>query len=802
MTGLFQDLRYATRRLRKSAGFTVVAVTTLALGIGANTAVFSVVDQVLLHPLPYPDSDRIVKISQTFEGISTDDASPANYLDWVSQNQVFAEMAASRGWQGSLSTGDRPERVIGTMTTPSFFPLFGVGPILGRGLEAGDARPGNDHVVVLGYGLWQRYFTADRAIVGRDIRLNGEQYTVVGVMPPNFSPDEYGELWLPSPWGVPTHALAPNKDPRQFRDRNYLDVWARLKPGVTEQQARAELDTIGRRLERQYPDSNGDVGVSFLPLHEYIVGDVRPVLLVLLAAVVIVLLIVCANVANLLLARATARAKEISIRTALGASRRRLLRQLLTESVLLAIVGGVLGLLLAVLAVPSLLALSPPDIRQFKQIGINREVLAFSFLASVVSGAVFGLIPALQSSRSNPNEFLKEGERGSTANRGRTRSALAIAEVGLSLVLLVGAGLLVKSFARLMDVNPGFDPDHLLTFNLGLPSSTDPVRQLAFYQQVVQRLQALPGVQAVGAVSRLPLAGGNSSRSFNVPGIEKDYEADIRVGTPDYFRAMRIPLLKGRSFSESDLGSSLNVAVVNDALARTVFPGQDPIGKQLTHFGPDNLSLQIIGVVGNVRHAGLDADPHSEIYQLLGQAQWPSMFVAIRSASSDATSVTSAAQNVVWSVNKDVPLANVRTMQGLIANSVERRKFSMFLLSIFALVAMLLAAIGLYGVMSYSVAQRTHEIGIRMALGARRPDVLALIVKQGMALALMGIAAGAMLALGMTRLIAGMLFGITATDPLTFVGVAALLGTVAFLANYLPARRASKVDPMVALRYE
>jgi putative ABC transport system permease protein len=802
MTGLFQDLRYATRRLRKSAGFTVVAVTTLALGIGANTAVFSVVDQVLLHPLPYPDSDRIVKISQTFEGISTDDASPANYLDWVSQNQVFAEMAASRGWQGSLSTGDRPERVIGTMTTPSFFPLFGVGPILGRGLEAGDARPGNDHVVVLGYGLWQRYFTADRAIVGRDIRLNGEQYTVVGVMPPNFSPDEYGELWLPSPWGVPTHALAPNKDPRQFRDRNYLDVWARLKPGVTEQQARAELDTIGRRLERQYPDSNGDVGVSFLPLHEYIVGDVRPVLLVLLAAVVIVLLIVCANVANLLLARATARAKEISIRTALGASRRRLLRQLLTESVLLAIVGGVLGLLLAVLAVPSLLALSPPDIRQFKQIGINREVLAFSFLASVVSGVVFGLIPALQSSRSNPNEFLKEGERGSTANRGRTRSALAIAEVGLSLVLLVGAGLLVKSFARLMDVNPGFDPDHLLTFNLGLPSSTDPVRQLAFYQQVVQRLQALPGVQAVGAVSRLPLAGGNSSRSFNVPGIEKDYEADIRVGTPDYFRAMRIPLLKGRSFSESDLGSSLNVAVVNDALARTVFPGQDPIGKQLTHFGPDNLSLQIIGVVGNVRHAGLDADPHSEIYQLLGQAQWPSMFVAIRSASSDATSVTSAAQNVVWSVNKDVPLANVRTMQGLIANSVERRKFSMFLLSIFAVVAMLLAAIGLYGVMSYSVAQRTHEIGIRMALGARRPDVLALIVKQGMALALMGIAAGAMLALGMTRLIAGMLFGITATDPLTFVGVAALLGTVAFLANYLPARRASKVDPMVALRYE
>jgi putative ABC transport system permease protein len=802
MTGLIQDFRYALRQFRKSPGFAAVTVITLALGIGANTAVFSVVDQVLLHPLPYPDSDRIVRVSQTFKGLSTDDASPANYLDWVSQDHVFAEMAASRGWQGSLSTGDRPERVRGSMTTPSFFPLFGVAPILGRGLEPSDARPGNDHVVVLGYGLWQRYFAADRAIIGRDIDLDGEQYNVVGVMPPNFSADEYGELWLPSPWGVPTQPLVPDKDPRQFRGRDYLDVWARLKPDVTLQQARAELDTIGRRLEKQYPDSNGDVGVSFLPLHEYIVGEIRPVLLVLLAAGVMVLLIVCANVANLLLARATARAKEISIRTALGASRRRLLRQLLTESVLLALVGGFLGLLLAALAVPALLALSPPDIREFKQIGINREVLAFSFLASLVCGVVFGLIPALQSSRSHPNESLKEGERGSTGNRGRTRSALVIAEVGLSLVLLVGAGLLVKSFARLMEVNAGFDPDHLLTFNLALPSSADRVRQLAFYQQVVQRLQALPGVQAVGAVSRLPLSGGNSSRSFNVPGVEKDYSADIRVSTPDYFSAMRIPLLKGRSFSESDLESSLNLAVVNDALARTVFPGQDPIGKQITHFGPDDLTLQIIGVVGNVRHVGLNADPHAEIYQLLGQAQWPSMFVAIRSATSDPTSVTSAAQNVIWSVNKDVPLANVRTMQDVIANSVQRRKFSMLLLSIFAAVAMLLAAIGLYGVMSYSVAQRAHEIGIRMALGARRPDVLVLVVKQGMALALMGIAAGAVLSLAMTRLISGMLFGITATDPLTFAGVAALLGTVVLLANYLPARRASKVDPMVALRYE
>ncbi len=802
MTGLFQDLRYAWRQLHKSPGFTAVAVITLALGIGATTAVFSVVDQVLLHPLPYPDSDRIVTVTQTFQGISTHDASPANYLDWVAQNQVFTEMAASRGWQGSLSAGDRPERVKGTMTTPSFFPLFGINPILGRGLAASDAQPGNDHVVVLGYGLWQRYFAGDRAIVGRNIRLNGEHYAVIGVMPPNFSPDDYGELWLPSPWGVPTHPLAPDKDPRQFRDRSYLEVWARLKPGVTVPQARAELDTIGRRLEKEYPDSNDKVGISFLPLHEYVVGDIRPVLLVLLTAVVVVLMIACANVANLLLARATARTREISIRTTLGAGRRRLLRQLLTESVLLALLGGGIGLALAVVAIPWLLALSPPDIRQFKQIGINREVLAFSFMASVVCGVVFGLMPALQASRSNPNDFLKEGERGSKANRGRTRSALVIVEVGLSLVLLVGAGLLVKSFARLMDVNPGFDPDHLLTFNLALPSSTDSAHQFAFYQQVAQRLQALPGVRAVGAVSRLPLAGGNSSRSFNTPGDDKDYSADIRVSTPDYFRTMGIPLLKGRSFSESDVGSAVNVAVINNALAHAVFPGQDPIGKQLTNFGPDNLTLQIVGVVGNVRHVGLDREPRSEIYQLLGQAQWPSMFMAIRSATSDATSITSAAQNAVWSVNKDVPLATIRTMQDLISNSVLRRRFSMLLLTIFATVAMLLAAIGLYGVMSYSVAQRTKEIGIRMALGARRSDVIALVVKQGMALVLTGIVGGGILSLAMTRMIAGMLFGITATDPLTFVGVAALLAAVAFLANYLPARRGASVDPMVALRYE
>jgi putative ABC transport system permease protein len=802
MTETLADLRYAVRQLRRSPGFAAVAILALALGIGSTTAIFSVVDSVLLHPLPYPDSNRMVSVSQSFEGERTDDSSPANYLDWVSENQVFSAMAASRGWQGSLTVGDRPERVTGTMTTPNFFPFFAISPILGRGLGTSDAQPGRDHVVVLGYGLWQRYFAADRAVVGRSIRLDAQPYTVVGVMPPDFSPDGDGELWLPSPWGVPTHPLAPDKDPRQFRGRNYLEVWARLKPTVTLPQARAEMDTIGRRLEKQYPDANGAVGVSLVPLADSVVGDVRPVLLVLMAAVVVVLLIGCTNVANLLLARATARAREFSVRTALGAGRWRLVRQLLSESVLLSLLGGMVGFLLAAAAVPALLALSPPDIRQFRQIGINTEVLSFGFLASLLCAVVFGLLPALQASRSNPNPSLKQGERGSTSNRGRIRSALVIVEVGLSLVLLVGAGLLVKSFVRLMQVDPGFDPDQVLTFNIGLPSSTAPATQLAFYEQVMHRLEVLPGVRVAGAVSRLPLAAGNSSRSFNTPGSAQDFEADIRVCTPDYFRAMRIPLLNGRSFSESDIGSALNVAVVNQTLVRTVFPGQDPIGKQLTHFGPDNLTLQIVAVVGNVRHVGLDTDPHSEIYQLLGQARWPSMFVALRSATSDPAGLIPAAQNAVWTVNKDVPLASVGTMHDVIANSVERRKFSTLLLSIFAAVAMLLAAIGLYGVMSYSVVQRRNEIGIRMALGARRADVLVLVAKQGMALALLGIAAGALLSLAATRLISDLLYGTRATDPATFVGVAALLAAVALLANYIPARRAASVDPVVALRYE
>jgi putative ABC transport system permease protein len=803
METVLQDLRYGWRMLWKSSGFTVVAVITLALGIASTTAIFSVVDEVLLHSLPYPDSDRIVSVSQIFRSTGAGaSASPANYLDWVTQNHVFSLMAASRGMQGNLTDGERPERVRFAMTSSNFFPLFGVDALLGRGLLPRDAKAGSEHVAVLSYGFWKRRFASDEKIVGHNLTLNGEPYTVVGVMPASFAPDDYEELWLPSPWDVPPYPLAPQKDPRPLRDSSYFDVWARLKPGVTLEQARNEMDAIARRLEKQYPDADADVGINVMRMQDTLVKDIRPALFVLLAAVVLVLLIGCGNVANLLLARATDRTKEVSIRTALGASRTRLVRQLLTESVLLALFAGVVGMLLARWAVPALLALSPPDISNFSHVGLNPEVLGFSVLVSVVSGILFGLAPAFHASRPNVNDSLKEGERGSTRARGGTRSALVVAEVGLSLLLLIGAGLMVKSFVRLMNVDPGFDPDHLLVFSIGLPPSSTPQQQDAFYQQVENRLQAVPGVQSVGAVSRLPLSGGNSDRSFKIPGSNKDYNADFRVSTPGYFQAMGIPLLKGRNLTQQDRSGSTQVAIVNEALARSVFPGEDPTGKYITDFGPLNDKVQIVGVVGNVRHAGLEITPRPEVYVALGQAHWPSIFMAVRCKTSDPLALTAAVQNAVWSVNQDVPLANLRTMQDVIANSVLRRKFTMLLLTIFAGLAMLLAAVGLYGVMSYMISQRTHEIGIRMALGAQKADVLRLVVWQGMSLVALGLLMGIVVSAIASRLMSGLLFGVSATDPVVFGGIAALLAAVALAANYVPARRATKIDPMVALRYE
>ncbi|MGH8162870.1 MAG: ABC transporter permease, partial [Rhodanobacteraceae bacterium] len=801
---MLTDLRYAFRLLLKSPGFTLVAVLTLALGIAASTAIFSVVDAVLLHPLPYPHSEQIVSISQTTRstGVSNEDASPANFLDWSAQNSVFAEMACVSSSQRNLSGDEQPERVRASMASSHFFALFGTPPLLGRAFGPADAKPGHAHVVVLSHALWTRRYAADRNVIGRELQLDGEAFTIIGVMPPDFSPDDYGELWMPSPWDVPAHPLAPNENPRAMRDRSYLDAWARLKPGVSLQQAQAQMNAIALRLEKQYPNANQDVGVALVPAHEEMVGGIRPMLLMLLGAVTFVLLIACANVANLLLARAATRSREIAIRTALGASRARVIRQLLTESALLALLGGALGLLLATWALPVLLALSPPEITDFNGIGLNREVLAFSLLASLVTGTLFGLAPALFGSRANPNDALREGERGSSLGKSPARSVLIAVEIALSLVLLVGAGLMMKSFVRLTNVDPGFNANRLFVFNLGPSRSASATQQTNFYRDVLERIEAVPGVKAVGAVSRLPLAGGNSSRSFNLPGEKQGYEADIRVSTPEYFPTRGIPLLEGRNFSERDTQDSLPVAIINQAAATSVFPGKNPVGQYVTNFGPNAEKLQIVGVIGNVHHVALEKAPRPEIYLPFTQAQWPSMFVAVRSALANPLSLLPSVQSAVWSVDRSVPLANPRTMEDVLAHSVLRRKFAMLLLSIFAGLATLLAAIGLYGVISYSVAQRTKEIGIRMALGGQRGDMLRMVLRQSGILVLLGMVIGVPVALAATRLLGAMLYGVGASDLLTYVLVITLLGAAAFLASILPALRATKVDPMVALRYE
>src|SRR5437588_3297096 len=804
MNTLFYDLRYALRMLLKNPGFTFAALITLALGIASSTAIFSVIDGVLLHPLPYPDSEKIMTVEPTQRSTGTPgvDSAPANYIDWAAQNDVFSYMAAARGEQTSLSDGDRPERVRGTMTTASLFPLFAVSPILGRTLTPSDEQPGHNHVVVLSSELWARRYGSDRGIIGREISLNDEPHRVVGVMPPNFQPDGYGELWIPSRFGIPTNSIRPNTDPRPIRDSTYLDVWGRLKPGVTIEKARAEMDAIGRRLENQYPTDNRDTGIRVTPLHEVVVGGIRPVLLLLFAAVGFLLFIGCANVANLLLARAATRSREISIRAAMGASRYRLIRQLLTESVLLAIIGGALGALLAAWAIPLLMAMAPPGLRNFKDVGLNGEVLAFSLGVSVVTGILFGLAPALSSSSGSPAESLKQGERGSTAGGSRRRAFLIATEVGLSLILLIGAGLMIKSFANLTRVDPGFNPDRLLIFNVGASAKADEAQQFQFYQQVLQQIAAVPGAERVAAISRLPFSGGNSGRTFNRPGSTKQDQADIRVITPDYFRTMGMPLVRGRSFNEHDTKGSTLVTIINEQTAKDVFPGEDPIGQFIENYGPRNEKLQVVGVVGNVRHLALETAPRPELYQPLGQGTWPSVFVAVRTAPENPLTLLPAVQQAVWNVNKSVALGNPRTMNDIIARTLLQKKFTMLVLSIFAGAALLLAAIGLYGVISYSVAQRTRELGIRIALGAQRGDVLRLILRQGMTLVGAGVIFGVAASLGLTRLIASLLYGISASDPITFLLLSTALVLVAFVACWLPARRASAVDPIVALHAE
>ncbi|MDQ3816656.1 MAG: ABC transporter permease [Acidobacteriota bacterium] len=811
MRSLLQDLRYGVRMLLKSPGFTLVAVIALALGIGANSAIFSVVNAVLLRPLPYKEPDRLVVVWETNPQLLDDylkthnEAAIANFYDWQSQSHVFENLAAFRWRNFNLTEGDNPEQGVGNSVTPNMFATLGVKPFLGRDFLPEEGVVGKENEVILSYGLWQRRFGSDPGIVNKKISVNSQPYTVVGVMPQAFEfPRAMSEMWTP---------LAPADAQKTNRTAHFLYTRARLKPGVTIEQAQAEMDTISARLREQYPDTNNQRGVRLASLQQEDVAQIRPALLILLAAVGFVLLIACANVANLMLARAASRQKEMAIRTALGAGRFRIIRQLLTESVLLSVLGGVCGLLLALWGVDLLIASMPREyalgVPGWNKISLDYRVLVFTFAVSVLTGVLFGLFPAWQATKSDLNESLKEGGRTSAGTgRKRYRNALIVSEVTLALVLLVGAGLMMRSILRLMDVNPGFDPQNLVTLQLTLPSShySKSEQVTNFYQELTQRLRSLPGVEAAASIDMMPMGGSGGTTTFLVEGRpappQGQYpEANGRTSSPGYFQTMRIPILKGRDFNEHDTKDAPPVVVINDTFARKYFPGEDPIGKRL--LDPQNRvpPSEIIGVVGDIKHWGLDDKAEEYIYTSSNQTPDNSMFLIVRTAT-DPASMTAVIRKEVQQMDKELPVYNIKPMSQRIVESTASRRLVMFLLGIFAVVALVLASVGIYGVMAYTVTQRTHEIGVRMALGAKRGDILRLVVKQGMLLVAAGVLLGLLVSFAVTRFMAGLLFGVGPSDPATLLGVSLILALIALLACLIPARRAMKVDPMVALRYE
>jgi len=817
MANLLQDIRYGIRRLLKQPIITIVAIISLGLGIGANTSIFSVVNAVLLRPLPYHDSERLVFVwetnSQAIAALMNlqnhNQVAPANYVDWTKQNTSFDEMAAIRFLNINLTGGDRPERVPGAIVTQSLFPLLGVKPALGRTFLPEDAQADRERVVVLSAGLWQRRFGSDQNVIGQKLNLNNESFSVIGVMPPDFQYPEDAELWILSRLAVPEAPGAANANLLTNRLAHYLFVLGRLKPGVTIQQAQADLTKIAANLQSQYPETNTGAGARVVSMQEEIVGDIKPALKILLAVVGFVLLIACANIANLLLARASSLSKEIALRIALGASRLRIIRQLLTESTLLALAGGALGLVLAYQGIQMLVALNPADIPRVKEINLDFNVLGWTILLSVLTGVLSGLAPALQVSRPNLNETLQEGGRGSDpgSTRHLIRKVLVVLEVAISLVLLTGAGLLIKSFINLQRVDPGFNSDNVLTMRVSLPSYkyTEPEKIKGFTTELLQRLKHLPGVEFAAVSTALPLSTLEAASSFQVEGQPPPADgsmpiASFRTVSPDYFHVLHIPLLKGRGFSESDTKDVSNVALINRTMERSVFGDQGAIGKRL-FIGGDKEPSEIVGVVGDVRHSSLDAEPKPEMY--VSYLQTPPAFytLAVRTKL-EPTSMVGAVRNEILAIDKDQPVSAVKTMSQMRFESLAALRFNTVALSIFAGLGLVLAAVGIYGVMAYSVGQRTHEIGIRMALGAQPSAVLRLVLGQGMLLVLIGVVVGLVASFVMTRIMASLLYGVSATDPVTFMSVVVALSFVALLANYIPARRATKVDPLVALREE
>ena len=807
-----QDLHYGVRPLRKSPGFTAVAILTLALGIGANTTVFSIIDAVLLRPLPFRDSSRLVVVWERNDNRNRSAVAvgPANFVRWREQNRVFTEMAAGTGWSANLNdVNSEPERVLVGVVSPNLFDMLGIRPVVGRSFVEDEERPAKGNVVIVTRSYWQRHYGSDPKVVGHTIRLGEYPATIIGVMPDRVNFPEAVDMWQP-------FVLTPQ---RRTWDGRYLTVIARLKPGVTIAEAQADMDAVAANTRAEMPLFDAGWGASVLPLSEQIVRDVKRPLLVLLGAVFVVLLIACANIANMLLARASVRGREMAVRIALGASQGRVIRQLLTESMLLGLFGGAAGVLLAHWTLGLLISTLPREVPAFRVIGINPQVLGFSIVVSLATGIACGLSAALRAPTTAPQAAMNERGRsfGGGARQHRVRDVLVVAEVAISLVLLAGAGLLINSFIRLMHVDPGFDPAHVLTMNISLPGPKycdKPARQTAYYEQALERIQAIPGVIAAGATSGLPLEGGGVTtfRADDHPAPKAGDEpmAFVRIVTEDYFRALRIPLLRGRWFerAEDRAEDAPKKVVINAVMAKKLWPDQDPVGKRVSFEWNDlcdhagTVHAEVIGVVGNVKLYSLSApDGSSAMYLYIPQV--PNLFTTfVVRTKGKPGSLAALVRHEIVAGDPDLPVANIRTMEDVIAEEVRQPRFTTLLLSGFGALALLLVAIGIYGVISYSVAQRTCEVGVRMALGAQQRDILWLVVGQGFRLVLAGLAAGLAMAVVFTRLMSTLLFDVRPGDPLTLLLGTAVLLTTALIANVMPARRAANVDPMVALRYE
>jgi len=796
------DVRFAARQLAHAPAFTLVAALTLALGIGATTAIFSVVHAVVLRPLPFPEPDRVMSVGEDWQG-RVSSASVGNFTDYRTHLKSFSSLAAKQFVSYNLAEGDQPERIVGGRVTHTWFDVIGIAPLYGRVFTADEDKPGNDRVVVLSHRLWTRRFGANPSIVGRVVRLNSEPYAVLGVMPPQFDiTSDSEELWTPVAFTAAQMAE---------HDEHFLECIGRLAPSVSVEQARAELRTLYPQMQAQYPGNN-QVKLGVLkPFQETLVGDYRQRLLVLLGAVSLVLLIACGNVANLLLARGGLRAREIALRAAVGAGRGRIVRQLLTETLVLALAGAALGLALAWVAVPVLVASSPEGVPRLEQAGLDSVVLAFALGAAFLSALVAGLAPALRTARTDLRATLNEGGRGGTAGRDRLRTALVALEVALALMLLVGAGLLVRSALNLQRIDPGFDPRGVLSARITLPEARydNPTRLVRTFEELAERLAQAPGVEAAALNSQGPLVPGGSSNGLLPAG--KPFSSDavtqsaLNIVTLDYFRTMRIPLKRGRLFTGDDRRGAPLVMVVNESAARGLFPGEDPIGKQVgcCEGGPDNPRYKtIIGVVGDTRSSGPAEDAEPEFFLPIEQSpdiawRWiqNSMTLVARSRTGDAGALINIARGAVRAIDPTVPLFQVRTMEQRMQTALAQARFNTLLMLLLGSIGLVLAAIGVYGVIAYFVAQRQQEIGIRMALGAKGPDVVRMVVRQGMQPVVLGIALGLAAALAASRLLTAYVHGVTTTDPLTFAAVVALLGTVALVATALPARRAVRIDP-------